>query len=222
MEGVDEADCRVDEAEAKCEEKEGLGGSWEQRNRLCLPGLQMNHAIALFEELFEPVGLHLELCEVVLLLHAFVAEEIEVLQSGSLRFVIEELKKYEEASESPTSAWRIGTKLASTTITTLGFQRTKGFGKEPALAAEQRTTRRFGKIAEREKRKGNLRGSSMELFRSLSISVIRWNVSQFARQVGSSCPSRRRRTFARSLPSREESVFSSNARFKMRRRERRQ
>ena len=29
----------------------------------------------------------------------------------------------------------------------LGFQRTKGFGKAPAFAAEQRTTRRFGKIA---------------------------------------------------------------------------
>lgn len=53
----------------------------------------MNHVIAFFEKLFESVGLHLELCEVVLLLHALVAEEIEVLQCGSLRFVIEELKK---------------------------------------------------------------------------------------------------------------------------------
>lgn len=79
----------------------------------------MNHAIALFEKLFESVRLDLELCEIVLLLCAFVAEEIEMLQRGSLRFVVEELKKSEKGSL--TSAWRIGTKLASTTMTMLGL-----------------------------------------------------------------------------------------------------
>lgn len=66
----------------------------------------------------------------------------------------------------PTSAWRIGTKSASTTITTLGFRRTNGLGEEPAFAAEQRTTRRLGKIAERESER---RKATRQLHRIVAI-----------------------------------------------------
>ena len=53
-----------------------------------------------------------------------------------------------------------------------------------------------------------IRGSSTELFRSLSISVIRWNVIQFSRQLDSNFPSSRRRASASSFASREESGFA--------------